>query len=94
MPPLCLAWAGLLYEAAGTGRLRPGIDLKMLRFLVLGAANWVSVWYSPKGPRTREEIADAFWGLIAFGVFDDAHRPADVGTALRELSAREPYGAG
>ena len=31
-------------------------------------------------------------GFIAFGVFDDAHRPADVKSALRELSALEPWG--
>lgn len=86
-------WAGLLHEAAGAGRLRPEIDLKMLRFLIFGAANWVTMWYSPEGPRTPDEIADAFWGLIAFGVLDDAHRPRDVGTALRELSALEPMGA-
>jgi TetR/AcrR family transcriptional regulator, cholesterol catabolism regulator len=85
-------WIGLINEAAGAGRLRPGLDLKLLRLLVFGAVNWVALWYSPRGERSPEEIADAFWGFIAFGVFDDAHRPADVESALRELSALEPWG--
>jgi len=85
-------WIGLINEAAGAGRLRPDLDLRMLRLLLFGATNWVTLWYSPKGERTPEEIADAFWGFIAFGVFDDAYRPQDVGGALRELSALEPWG--
>jgi hypothetical protein len=85
-------WIGLINEAAGAGRLRPGLDLKLLRLLVFGAVNWVALWYSPRGQRSPEEIADAFWGFIAFGVFDDAHRPADVKSALRALSALEPWG--
>jgi len=86
-------WAGMLHEAAGAGRLRRDIDLRMVRFLLFGATNWVTMWYSPEGPRTPEEIADAFWGLIGFGVLDDAHRPRDIETALRELLALEPCGA-
>jgi TetR/AcrR family transcriptional regulator, cholesterol catabolism regulator len=85
-------WIGLINEAAGAGRLRPGLDLKLLRLLVFGAVNWVALWYSPRGERSPDEIADAFWAFIAYGVFDDAHRPADVGSALRELSALEPWG--
>ncbi len=87
-------WTGLLYEAAGTGRLRPDIDIRMLRFLVFGAINGVAMWYSAQGPRTPDEIADAFWGFIAYGVLDEAHRPDDVGDALRALSALEPALAG
>jgi len=87
-------WTGLLYEAAGSGRLRPDIDLRMLRFLVLGALNGVTLWYSPQGARTPDEIADAFFGFVAYGVIDDPHRPRDVGDALRALSALELAGAG
>jgi hypothetical protein len=86
-------WIGLINQAAGAGRLRPDLDLRMLRLLLFGATNWVALWYSPKGDRTPEEIADAFWGFIAFGVFEDAYRPQDVGGALRELSALEPWGS-
>jgi AcrR family transcriptional regulator len=82
-------WKGLLYEAAGSGWLRPDIDLRLLRLLVFGAINGAALWYSRGGPRTPDEIADAFWGLIAYGVLDEARRPHDVDTALRALSAME-----
>ena len=85
-------WSGLLYEAAGTGRLHPGIDLRLLRFLLFGAINGVALWYHPDGPRTPDEISDAFWGFIAYGVVDEAHRPDDIGSALRTLSALEMGG--
>lgn len=83
-------WDGLLYEAAGAGRLRPGVDLKLVRLLGFGAVNWVAQWYSPQGPRAPEQIADAFWAYMAFGVLDEAHRPVDIPAALRGLSALEP----
>jgi AcrR family transcriptional regulator len=86
-------WSGLLYEAVGSGRLRPSIDVKLIRFLIFGAINGVALWYRPEGPRTPDEISDAFWGLIAYGVLDEAHRPEDIDSALRRLSALE-VGAG
>ena len=82
-------WSGLLHEAAGTGRLHPEIDLRLLRLLMFGAINGVALWYRAEGPRTPDEISDAFWGVIAYGVFDEAHRPQDVASALRTLSALE-----
>jgi TetR/AcrR family transcriptional regulator, cholesterol catabolism regulator len=82
--------SGLLYEVAGAGRLRPDLDLKMLRLLLIGAINSVAQWYSPDGPRTPDEIADALWGFFAFGVLDEAHRPRDIENALKDLSALEP----
>lgn len=87
-------WTGLIYEAAGSGRLRPDIDLRMLRLMILGALNGVALWFSARGPRTPEEIADAFFAFVAYGVIDDAHRPRDVSDALRALSALELAGAG
>ncbi|HEX6738501.1 MAG TPA: TetR/AcrR family transcriptional regulator [Vicinamibacteria bacterium] len=83
-------WEELLRAAARSGRLRPGLDLKLLRFLIFGAVNWIALWYSPDKERTPEEIADAFWGFIAFGVLHEGHVPRDVKAALRALSALEP----
>lgn len=82
-------WDGLLYEAAGAGRIRDGLDLKLLRLLGFGAINWVAQWYSPSGERTPDEIADAFWAFIGFGVVADESRPADIGDIFRSLSALE-----
>jgi TetR/AcrR family transcriptional regulator, cholesterol catabolism regulator len=84
-------WSGLVYEAAGSGRLRPDLDLKMLRFLLLGAINSVAQWYSPRGQRAPEQVADAFWGFLAFGVLDEARRPGEGGARKRAL---EPAMAG
>jgi AcrR family transcriptional regulator len=82
-------WAGLLHEAAGAGRLRPDADLNMLRFLAFGAINWIAVWYSPGGPRTPEEISDAFFEFIAYGAVDPAHRAGGLAAPAREFLALE-----
>ena len=77
-------WSGLVYEAAGSARLRPDLDLKMLRFLLLGAINSVAQWYSPRGQCGPAEVAEAFWEFLAFGVLDDAHRPSSARKAALE----------
>jgi TetR/AcrR family transcriptional regulator, cholesterol catabolism regulator len=65
-------WQGLLDDAARAGHLRPDLDMKMMRLFVFGAVNWMVQWYSPRGPRTPEQIADAFWNFIALGALDEA----------------------
>lgn len=83
-------WSGLVYEAAGSGRLRPDLDLKMLRFLLLGAVNSVAQWYSPRGQCAPEQVADAFWGFLAFGVLDEAHRRRDGVDERTRAATLEP----
>lgn len=78
-------WVGLIEDAGRSGRLRPDLDLKLLRLFIFGAANWTALWYSPKRERSPDEIAEAFWRFIAYGVFDEAHRHADA--AVRKVSA-------
>jgi len=80
-------WDGLLYEAAGSGQIRPRIDLKLLRLFGFGAVNWVAQWYDEHaGGRTPEQIADAFWAFMALGVFAEDRRPADVDGAFAALA--------
>lgn len=67
-------WDGILYGAAGSGRLRPGVDLKLLRLFGFGAVNWVATWYRPDGPHSVTEIADAFFGMMLYGVLSDEVR--------------------
>ncbi|MGQ0505962.1 MAG: TetR/AcrR family transcriptional regulator [Myxococcaceae bacterium] len=67
-------WDGMLYAAAGAGRLRPGVDLKLLRLFGFGAVNWVATWYSPEGGSTPEKIADAFWAYLTLGLLAEAPR--------------------
>lgn len=46
-----------LFEDLNVG---PGTDRTMLRLQLLGALNWVPVWYKPKGDKTPGKIAKAF----------------------------------
>ena len=64
-------WDGLIYEAAGGGRLRPDIDLKLVRLSILGAGNWVAQWYSPEGDLSPDDIADAFVDNLLHGILAD-----------------------
>jgi AcrR family transcriptional regulator len=74
-------WDGLLYRAAGSGRLRPGIDIKLVRLFILGSINWVPQWYSPKGGHTPEQIADIFFENLLLGLAadDEQNRRSQIG---------------
>ena len=61
-------WDGMLHGAAGTGRIRPDADLRLVRLLLLGAANWTAQWFSPKGKYSADAIADAFLELVWNGL--------------------------
>jgi AcrR family transcriptional regulator len=80
-------WAGLLHEAAGAGRLHAEVDLSLLRFLIFGATNWITMWYSAGGSRTPDEISDAFFHCIVYGAVGDAHRESLVAAGASELLA-------
>jgi len=60
-------WDGMLHRAAGAGQIGAAVDLRMLRYLLLGAVNWSAQWYRPDGSREPEEIADAFITLVIRG---------------------------
>ena len=82
-------WAGMLYEAAGSGRLRDGVDLRLVRLFGFGAINWVAQWYRPGRDMTPEQIADAFFAFMAFGVMAEDRRPANLQSVFRSLHALE-----
>lgn len=89
-------WDGIVYTAAGAGQLRAGLDLRLLRLFGFGAINWVATWYRPGGPMTPENIADAFFATMAFGVVSDDARgrllgattPAPIATVATRRRAR------
>jgi AcrR family transcriptional regulator len=78
-------WDGLLFEAAGTGRARPLLDIEMVRQFGIGAINWVATWYRADQGRTPEQIADAFWTFMAYGLIADHARPPDVAPLFEAL---------
>lgn len=91
-------WNGMLYAAAGSGRLRAGVDLELLRLLGFGAINWVATWYDPRGRHTPRQIADAFFDTMLRGVLSEEARNAPSGPSKRrgpkarnrKLSSSEP----
>jgi len=70
-------WDGLLHAAAGTGRIRPEADLRLVRLFLLGGVNWAAQWFSPQGPCSADEVADAFADMVLGGLLaDPPERPA------------------
>jgi TetR/AcrR family transcriptional regulator, cholesterol catabolism regulator len=61
-------WDGLLHTAAGTGRVRPDVDLRLVRLFLLGAVNWSAQWFSPAGTYSADDIADAFADMVLNGL--------------------------
>lgn len=68
-------WDGILYEAAGAGRIRPELDIRLLRLVGFGAINWVATWYRPEGSMTPGQIADAIFRTMALGIVSEDARP-------------------
>jgi AcrR family transcriptional regulator len=67
-------WDGLLHEAAGTGRLRPDVDLRLVRFFLLGGVNWTAQWFSTRGPYSVEQVADAYADMLFHGLLQQGKR--------------------
>lgn len=57
----------LLQEGMDAGVFAPG-DPKLLSFAILGAVNWITRWFDPKGPATSQEIADRFADYLVNGL--------------------------
>jgi AcrR family transcriptional regulator len=61
----------ILQEGMDRGLFVPG-DAKLLTFAILGAVNWITRWFDPRGPARSEEIAQAFADYLLAGLL----RPA------------------
>jgi AcrR family transcriptional regulator len=61
----------ILQEGMDRGLFVPG-DPKLLTFAILGAVNWITRWFDPRGPARSEEIAQAFADYLLAGLL----RPA------------------
>jgi AcrR family transcriptional regulator len=60
-------WRDLLQDAQAAGELSATVDISMLRFIIVGATQWVSYWYDPNGARSPDEVADAFVDVLLNG---------------------------
>jgi TetR/AcrR family transcriptional regulator len=57
----------IIEEGIASGAFAPG-DPKLLTFAVLGAANWITRWYDPRGPATSDDIGNAFADFLLRGL--------------------------
>jgi TetR/AcrR family transcriptional regulator len=57
----------VLREGMKTGAFAPG-DPKLLTFAILGAVNWITRWFDPRGPARSDEIARAFADYLLAGL--------------------------
>jgi AcrR family transcriptional regulator len=57
----------ILEQGRRRGLFAPG-DTKLQTFAILGAVNWISRWYDPRGPARSEQIGLAFAELVLSGL--------------------------
>jgi TetR/AcrR family transcriptional regulator, cholesterol catabolism regulator len=81
---------GLIREAQEEGAVSPLVDAKLAAYSVLGMANWVYTWYSPKGKTSPSELASLIADLIVGGL-EVVHQGDDSnGAAPRRVPDRKP----
>ena len=64
---------GLVEEGIADGSILP-LNPKIAMFMLLGAVHWVTKWYSPDGPWTANDVAEALIELATRGL---AAKPND-----------------
>ncbi len=77
---------GFVSEGIADGSIPP-CDPRMVVSCFMGAINWVPVWFSSAGPRSGEELAEAFARIFATGL---QSATADAGKALSMTLAPAP----
>lgn len=85
-------WDKVVGAMTGDGRLRSGLDPKLVRLVGLGAANWAAQWYEEGGTWSPDEIADLFWAVVVSGVMDERDRPSDLDEIFSRLSTGQASG--
>jgi AcrR family transcriptional regulator len=65
----------LVREGMRSGAFTPG-DPKLVSFAILGAVNWITRWYDPRGPARSGEIAGAFADFLMRGLSGPTPRKA------------------
>jgi AcrR family transcriptional regulator len=60
--------AKLLREAQAAGQIPAGINTSVAAQFIIGATNWVGMWYEPTGPYSVDKITETFVDLILHGL--------------------------
>lgn len=58
----------LIRKAQAAGQISARLDTHVAAQFIIGATNWMSLWYEPTGPASADEIADTFVGLLLHGI--------------------------
>jgi AcrR family transcriptional regulator len=58
--------------AISSGELRDNIPPRLVENALFGMLNWTHRWFTPGGPMTGREVAEAFWSI-----FLDGMKPGD-----------------
>ncbi|MBP2316582.1 TetR/AcrR family transcriptional regulator [Azospirillum soli] len=79
----------MVSEGVRVGEFR-ALDARIAAFAIIGMANWTSWWYSPKGKRTPQQIAEEIVDIAMRGLASDGGSrttPAadSLGAAIRNL---------
>jgi AcrR family transcriptional regulator len=64
-------WTTRFKAAVKDGFIRPDLDPRLTRMLLIGSISWMADWYKPYGPSSPEEIADALIRLFLEGAVVD-----------------------
>jgi TetR/AcrR family transcriptional regulator, cholesterol catabolism regulator len=65
--------ANLIEQAQSDGYIAATADVRLVRLLVAGAANWSTAWYRPTGPASVDEIADTLVQMTLGELGGSAH---------------------
>lgn len=86
--------ANMIERAQRAEVVRPDVDPKIAAFFLIGMLQSTARWYSPKGPLSKDEIAEqAYRMLQGFVLTDRRHsRPGRTARVLKRTAA-EPGGA-
>jgi AcrR family transcriptional regulator len=59
---------GFIREAIASGELRANIPPRLVENALFGMLNWTHRWFTPGGPMTGLEVAEAFWSIFIDGM--------------------------
>jgi AcrR family transcriptional regulator len=62
------ALIGFIREAIASGELRANIPPRLVENALFGMLNWTHRWFTPGGPMTGLEVAEAFWSIFMDGM--------------------------
>jgi TetR/AcrR family transcriptional regulator len=73
----------IIAEGMETGVFTPG-DPKLRTFAILGAVNWITRWFDPRGPARSDQIGRTFADFLLAGLRPPgvSRHPRDRGKAL------------